>query len=362
MKRLVYLLPALLLAGCGGHTDAAHGQATDTDAHDAHGDLIELSDEQAARMGVEVDTIQPGEFADAIRCSGVIERSAADAATATAPAAGIVTLAPGITVGATVGRGALIATVNPSAVSGGDQNRAAKAALDAARREVERLTPLMADRLATAAEYNAAVADYEAAKAAYSPAAGTGRVVAPRAGVITAVAAADGTYVQPGQAVATVAGDNRLTLHAEITGDNAPRLATITDARIGDFTLSRHGGRKEGVSSENGYACIFFSFDNDGSRLPGSGVEVYLLGAARPGVIAVPLGAISEQQGEYYVYLKHSPGHYEKAPVSLGASDGLRVEITSGLKGGEAVVTAGAITVRLAESSGAVPEGHSHSH
>lgn len=361
MKILIYMLPALLLAGCGGHTDGAHAPAAE-DAADGHGELIELADEQAARLGVEVDTIQPGEFADAIRCSGVIERSAADAATATAPAAGIVTLAPGITVGATVGRGALIATVNPSAVSGGDQNRAAKAALDAARREVERLTPLMADRLATAAEYNAAVAAYEAAKAAYSPAAGTGRVVAPRAGVITAVAAADGTYVQPGQAVATVAGDNRLTLHAEITGDNAPRLASITDARIGDFTLSRHGGRKEGVSSENGYACIFFSFDNDGSRLPGSGVEVYLLGVARPGVIAVPLGAISEQQGEYYVYLKHSPGHYEKAPVSLGASDGLRVEITSGLKGGETVVTAGATTVRLAESSGAVPEGHSHSH
>lgn len=361
MKILIYMLPALLLAGCGGHTDGAHAPAAEDDA-DGHGELIELADEQAARLGVEVDTIQPGEFADAIRCSGVIERSAADAATATAPAAGIVTLAPGITVGATVGRGALIATVNPSAVSGGDQNRAAKAALDAARREVERLTPLMADRLATAAEYNAAVAAYEAAKAAYSPAAGTGRVVAPRAGVITAVAAADGTYVQPGQAVATVAGDNRLTLHAEITGDNAPRLASITDARIGDFTLSRHGGRKEGVSSENGYACIFFSFDNDGSRLPGSGVEVYLLGVARPGVIAVPLGAISEQQGEYYVYLKHSPGHYEKAPVSLGASDGLRVEITSGLKGGETVVTAGATTVRLAESSGAVPEGHSHSH
>lgn len=347
MKKLLYMLPALLLAGCGGHTDAAHGQTTDAEAHDAHGDLIELSDEQAARMGVEVDTVLPGEFADAIRCSGVIERSAADAATATAPAPGIVSLAPGITLGATVGRGALIATVNPSAVSGGDQNRAAKAALDAARREVERLKPLMADRLATAA---------------YSPSAGTGRVVAPRAGVITAIAATDGSYVQTGQSVASVAGDDRLTLHAEITGDNAPRLASITDARIGDFTLSEHGGRKEGVSSENGYACVFFSFDNDGARLPGSGVEVYLLGTPRPGVIAVPLGAISEQQGDYYVYLRHSPGHYEKVPVSLGISDGLRVEIISGLKGGEPVVTAGATTVRLAESSGAVPEGHSHSH
>lgn len=362
MKKHLLPLIALALTACAhDHTDN-HGEAT-AEAHDHDGaELIELDDHQAERFGVKTDTVEAREFATVVRCSAVIERSASDAATATAPLGGSVRLAPGISVGARVERGSLIATVNPAAVSGGDSNRAAKAALDAARREVDRLKPLVDERLATVAEYNAALAALQSAEAAYSPAAGSGRVVAPRAGVVTALDVADGGYVQPGQAVASIAASNRLTLHAEVPAANAAALASITDARIGDFTLSEHEGRREGVSSENGYACIYFSFANDGSRVPGSGVEAYLLGAMRPGVISVPLSAVCEQQGEHFVYRRHSPGHYEKLPVEIATSDGRRVEITSGLKGGEVIVSEGAMTVHLAESSGAVPEGHSHSH
>ena len=48
--------------------------------------------------------------------------------------------------------------------------------------------------------------------------------------------------------------------------------------------------------------------------------------------------------------------------MELGATDGARREILSGIKNGDKVVTAGTTYVRLAESSGAVPEGHSHNH
>lgn len=49
-----------------------------------------------------------------------------------------------------------MATVNAQAVAGGDSNAAAKAALDAAKRELDRLEPLHADRLVTDDVYNAA--------------------------------------------------------------------------------------------------------------------------------------------------------------------------------------------------------------
>lgn len=361
MKKLLIITAALSLCACG-HKEAAHTEIeADGDNHSGE-TLIELADEQAKHLGVRVDTVRPGDFSTVIRASGVIERSSANSATATAPTAGIVRFSRGISAGASVSKNARLASIDASAVSGGDSNRAAKAALDAARREVERLTPLYKEKLATAAEYNAAVAALEAAKAAYSPAATGGRATAPIGGVITELLVGDGAYVQAGDPIARIDSDLKLTLHAEVAADLYPQLAGVTDARIGDFTLSEHGGSKTGVSAENGYACVYFTFDSDGNIAPGAGAAVYLLGAPRGGVIAVPLGAITEQQGEHYVYLLHSPGHYEKQPVTLGASDGRRVEITSGLKGGEAVVTAGAMTVRLAESSGTVPEGHSHSH
>lgn len=360
MKKIIYIAAAICLAACSnGHKEDSHGAEKE---HGHEEELIELSDEQAARFGVTVDTVRPGYFATVISASGIVERSSADAATASAPIAGIVKFANSINVGSQVGRGSMIASVDPTAVSGGDGNRAAKAALDAARREVERLKPLYKDLLVTAADYNAALAAYEEAKAAYAPSASGGNVKSPIAGLITSLEVQNGAYVQAGQPIAMVSVDDQLTLHAEVPSADYSQLREVSDARIGDFTLSEHGGLKSGISSEKGYACVFFTFSNDGQIAPGSGVSVKLLGAPRQGVISLPLGAISEQQGEYFVYLRHSPGHYEKQPVTLGESDGRRVEITSGLTGGEPVVTAGAMTVRLAESSGAIPEGHSHQH
>lgn len=63
-----------------------------------------------------------------------------------------------------------------------------------------------------------------------------------------------------------------------------------------------------------------------------------------------------------FVFVKLDDECYTKVPVETGASDGRRVRVTSGLHGGETVVVEGAVTVRLAESSGVVPEGHSHNH
>lgn len=357
------MITALALCACGPKEGAHSDEGAAAEGHDHDSpELIELADYQAERFGVVVDTVRPGDFATVIRASGVIERSADNAATASAPAAGIVRINSGISVGASVARGARLASIDPTAVSGGDSNRAARAALDAARREVERLTPLYNDKLVTAADYNAALAALEEAKAAYSPAATGGRVAAPIGGIVTELFVADGAYVQPGDPIASISADRNLTLHAEVAPELYGSLAAVTDARIGNFTLGEHSGRKTGVSAENGYACVFFTFDGAGRIAPGTGVEVWLLGEPRPGVISLPLDAVVEQQGDYFVYLRHSPGHYVKVPVTIGETDGRRVEITSGLHGGEPVVTASAMTVRLAESSGAVPEGHSHSH
>lgn len=376
MKKVFFVgIMAFALAACShkdhdheheGHDHGAEvAEAADHD-HDKEPDgIVVLHDEVAERFGVKVDSVCSAPMAGSIRCSAVIERAAGSEGVASAPVAGIVRYR--VNVGQSVGAGTPVAAVNASAVSGGDSNLAAKAALDAAEAEVNRLKPLYEEKLVTAAEYQAAVAALGQARAAYSPAAAGGAAVSPIAGTVTALLAAEGSYVEAGAPVATVAADVRLTLRAQTSADNYSRLRDITDVRLltadgRSILLSDLGGKPGGISADGGYATVVFSFNNDGTLAPGSTVEAWLLSSGREDVIALPLSAITEQQGEHFVYKEVLPEHYLKVPVTLGQSDGERVRILSGVGEGDRVVTAGVITVRLAESSGAIPSGHNHSH
>lgn len=75
----------------------------------------------------------------------------------------------------------------------------------------------------------------------------------------------------------------------------------------------------------------------------------------------MPEAALTESQGVYYVYVNLDEEGYRRQEVKVGQTDGERVEIISGLKSGDRVVTRGAMQVRLAASSSSIP-GHSHEH
>ena len=77
--------------------------------------------------------------------------------------------------------------------------------------------------------------------------------------------------------------------------------------------------------------------------------------------MTVPVSALTDEQGLNFVYIQTDPTCYERREVTIGQTDGERVEIKSGLKAGEKVVTEGAVQVRLAGASTAIP-GHTHNH
>jgi len=316
--------------------------------------------------------VHAGDFTDALRVSGRITGTATNSGSVSSPKAGIFTFAGGITAGTRVAAGQVIGTVRSTGVTGGDSNAAAKAALDAAKRELDRIKPLYEKQLVTAERYNQALSDYEVAKATYSPAAASGRVTAPVSGVITDLAVGQGEYVEAGTVVARLADGSSLTLTADVPDRYLASVRNFDDARIvlnhtGETVdiSTLHGRKAAGsgsVSATPGYVPVVFTFDNNGDFVPGQYVEVYLLGQPRKDVITVPLSAISEQQGNYFVYIRIDDEGYVKSPVTLGARDGRRVEITHGVHPHDDVVVEGVTAVRLAETSGAVPEGHTHSH
>lgn len=370
-----FLTPILFIsmAACNSHNEAGHAEEdADKDAHHHGADEIVLEPHDAQRLGVETDTVRVGTFTETLKVSGEILPSSTDRGVVSAPTSGIVRLTAGINAGAQVHTGQAIARITARNVSGGDANQAAKVAVDNAKRELDRVTPLLADGLVTKKEYNEARSAYEAAVAAYSPSAATGIATSPRPGVITSVNVSDGEYVETGQPIATVAANSTLTLRALVPVAQAGFLPRVVGA-----VMSFHSGQSVDIADYNGrllssapasagetpgYIPVYFSFNGTAPVIPGSATEVYLKGAEREGVISLPVEAIAEQMGETFVFIRKGDHVYLKRPVTLGNSDGARVEIVGGIKPGETAVVKGATFVRLAEQATVAPEGHSHNH
>ncbi len=378
IKHLLYncaifalLLP--LAAGCKHETnELGHHHH-----HEAEGgvmpDEIVLEPEMAERFGVEVDTVAPGDFYEVVEAAGKIETSASGTSVVVAPVAGTVHFASGISQGSKVSAGTAVATVSPSKVAGGDPNKAAKAALEAAKAEVERLRPLHESGIVSTRDWNAALSALDQARAAYSTGAASGRASAQTSGVITSLDVAEGAYVNAGEPIAAISSQQDLVLRADVPERFFPVISSLTSAKVkmpySDkvLDLTELGGKRisapaGAVATTPGYVPVYFSFRNDGSALAGGFVQVYLQGAPREGVITLPVEAISEQQGNFYVYERLDEECYRKLSVTTGTGDGRRVEITSGLTPGKVIVTAGTTAVRLAETSAVAPEGHSHNH
>lgn len=367
-------------AGHEGHEDHDHakghsheeGEEAEGAAHSEEGgDEILLPAAKAAKLGVKVTKVEPSEFYEVVEVSGELTAAPSATSTVTARSAGIVRLNSAAAPGAQVRAGQSIASISGKGIAGGDTNEAARAALNAAKRELDRLTPLHADGIVSTRDYNAAKAAYEAARAAVgsNPAAGSSATAA-GSGVITQLLVADGQYVEAGTPIALVSGSSALSLRANLPERNMAFLPRVKGAKFRTaysekvYDLRDLKGRRNASGSQavavQGYLPIYFDLVNDGTLSPGTFCEISLLGESRGDVISVPVSALSEQQGQYFVFVKVDADGYEKTPVRLGATAGDRVEILSGLKPGDEVVTSGTTFVRLAESSNVIPEGHSH--
>ena len=348
------------------HNHGSHGGGD-------HGNEIVLSTEQAKKFGVYSQMVKPRDFNNIIKVSGQIESAPTDQSIVAATAPGIVKFTPGIVEGKIVSNGAIIARISSKNIAGGDPNESARIAVDATKRELDRLTPLHEDGIVSTKEYNTAKQAYEEACAAYSGTPTGGAAKASTSGAITQLLVKEGEYVTTGQPIAVISGTTRLTLRADLPEKYYNQLATITTASFKPsytdkvIQLSEVNGKlvstpTTATAQQTGYIPIHFSFDNNGLAIPGAFVEVYLIGSTKSNTIVLPVDAISEQQGKFYVYTKLDDECYEKRLVTIGNSNGTEVEILSGLSRKDEVVTKGAIIIKLAESSGAVPEGHSHNH
>lgn len=231
----IAILCSAPLYSCSGSKNDNHAEEATEEHHDDDDEgLIILDSEKIKTLGISTEEIVPSAFADVVKVSGEVAPMPGADGVVAARQAGIVRILPGITTGINVSAGKSIASISAKGMAGGDPNETARVAYNAAKRELDRITPLHNEGIVTTREYNAARQRVEEARAAMSASAGSNgsTATAPVSGVITSIDVVDGQYVDAGQTIATVSSNNALSLRADLPETEAAFLASVSDARF----------------------------------------------------------------------------------------------------------------------------------
>lgn len=362
-----------------GRSHEAHEhEAHSHEGHDEHHDgEIKFTKAQAEAVGLETEVIEPAAFRSVIHTAGRIIPLQGNEHKIVATSSGVLHYAnSSISEGTHISKGEKIAYVTAEGLQDGDPAVKSKAAYEAAEKEYRRAEKLVADKIISEKEFEQARLNYENARAAYQAQAenfsGNGVTVkAQKEGHILALYVSEGEYVTAGQTIATALSKGKVQLVADLPESHFKQLTHVRDANFSPsydekvYSVSAlHGhvistGRS--VAEGSAYIPVIFEFENKGEFLPGTFADVWLLTDSREDALSVPVSALAEDQGVYSVYVRIEPEAFRRQEVTVGESDGLRVEVLSGLKGGEEVVTRGTHQVKLASASTAIP-GHTHNH
>ena len=374
------------------HNHEAHNHAEEAHNHDAHAheghdhshghdhgvnpDEIMLAPEKAKAAGVASEVIQPKTFRQVIKTSGEVQSAQGAESVVVANVAGVVSFQRAVTEGMQVGKGATIMTISASKLQDGDPAERARIAYEAAKADYDRASRLVESQIVSQKEFNAIKEKYENARLAYEALAknqtkGGVAVAAPIGGYIKNLLVKEGDYVAVGQPLATVTQNNRLFLRADVSeryykylnGISSANFKTPYDNQV--YELEALNGKLLSVGKAAGsgsyYVPVTFSFDNKGEIIPGSFVEIFLLSKQQENALVLPIEALTEEQGLYFVYLQNCEESYKKQEVKIGASNGVEVQILDGIHPGDKVVVKGAYHVKLASAGNALP-AHSHEH
>lgn len=360
-----------------GHSHASHDDHGHGHEGHAHGEGIAFTKAQAEAAGLQVETIEELPFYGVIKTSGHIQAPAGSEAVVVAASSGVLYYTdPSIVEGKAVTKDQALAGVSAKKLQDGDPLVKARLAYETALAEYERAQRLVDDKIISAKEFEQIRLRYETAKTTYEGqaqgmTAKGASVTSPMSGYIKQLLVANGEFVEVGQPIAVVTQARRLQLRAEVSEQHYSQLPKVSAAYFSPsytdrlYKTAEMNGRlvaygRAAVEGASHYLPVTFEFDNVGDIIPGTYAEVYLLTTPEEGVVSVPISALTEEQGLYYVYVQVCAEEFMKREVHPGRRNGERVEILHGLHHGDRVVTQGAYQVKLASVTTAIPHGHAH--
>jgi cobalt-zinc-cadmium efflux system membrane fusion protein len=372
------------------HADAAAAAAAAPSKGET--DAIGFLKEQQWTLDFATAIVQQKPIRASIRVPGELVPAPGGEADVHAPFDGRLTSVVSLPPGATVGQGQELARIQPPPTAPSDlpqldRVRAQSAsALEFATRDRERAERLVtagaapqkrldearaAEAQASAAlrAADAQLAQFNAARTASAGGiAGLFVIRAPIGGVVVRREAAAGMNVTGGTplfqlvnpAVVHVIG------HVPESQVGRARLATTAQIEVPDTKAMLPAGklvsRGQVLDPKSRTLPITFAADNRVLGLAvGQSVFLHLLLDQTAPAPVLPAAAIVDDGGRPIVFVQVEGESFERRPVSLGARDGELVQVLSGVKPGEHVVTKGAYLVRLASLSTSMP-AHGHVH
>ena len=362
-----------------GSASEASEYAESLEVRSSNGAVFPKEKSWSVDFATEEAVLEP--FGQVIRATSRVQPSQEEVFTVSALTDGVVSIgAKALVEGREVRKGETLCIVKGSGTA--DENLATKYAraeadYNFARIEYERKKALASDRIVSESELRQAEAAFEIAKAVFENLKGnfdaSGQSAkSPIEGFVTSVTVSNGQFVRAGDPIATVSRSRSLLVVAEIQPRYSACLKDICGATFKDmdsgriWTLDELGGKVvsygKSVSSDSPLIPVTFSVPNKGGFIPGSFLQTRIITRSETPAITLPTTSLIEEQGNYFVYRQLTPEYFEKTPVTIGASDGLRTEIRSGLNAGERVVSKGAMFVKLAQASGALDPHAGHNH
>lgn len=343
-------------------------------------DIIYLK-EQAWKVEFANAPVEVQPFSEIIRTGGQIMAAPGDEAVVTTQISGIVSfVGKNYVPGSTISLGAPLFTVKNNEVvqsNLGADLKKAEADLATAKKNFERASELIKDKIISEREFLEAQLRYENAQTQLNAVAvsknfnqNRQRITALMGGFLKNILVENGQFVSAGQPLAIISKNKKLLLRADVSQQYFPKLASISSANfkvVGSeqvFNTRQLNGRVlsfgKTALAQSPFVPLTFEIDNVGNFIPGSVVEVFLQASSQPALV-VPVTALLEDQGVFYVYVQTEGESFQKKELKIGASDGLQVQVLSGVREGERVVTKGAYQIKLSTASGTLP-AHGHEH
>ncbi len=347
---------------------------------EAAGSDISYLKEQAWKVEFANAPVQKETMFDVVKATGEILSAPGDEVTVAAKSNGTVKFSGN----ANVAGSPIRAGQSMFSITGGEipvenvdaAKQSARAELTTAQTEFNRASELIKDKLITQGEFQAAKLRLQNAQIAVSSlnrnySAGGKSLTAPISGFVKNILVSEGQFVSAGQPLATITKNQRLVLRADVSLKNADRISSIQEA---NFTIIQNklnyntkalNGKLLSVAKTTGdntpYIPVHFQIDSRPGMLPGSFAEVYLKTLPIYNALVIPASALVEEQGIFYVYAQTEGEVFQKREIKLGANNGEKVQVLSGVNEGERVVTKGAYQIKLSQASGALP-AHGHEH
>ena len=344
------------------------------------GNDITYLKEQAWKVEFANTLLVKKSFSNVIKTSGQILSAPGDEMVVTAKASGIVLFSGNKTIiGSEVQSGTKLFTITAGELAEGniDANYTeAKSNFEKAKADYDRASELVKDKIVSQKEFQQAKQEFEISQNTFNAisknySTNGQSVSANKNGFVKNIFVSEGQFVQAGTPLATISQNKKLILQANVSQKYFNNLPSITSANFKTtenenvFSTTQFNGKiiSYGKSAmiNSPFLPITFEIDNTGNLVPGSVAEVYLKSVPIPDVLVIPVSALLEEMGNFFVYVQTGGEKFQKREVRIGASDGLNVQLLSGVMEGERVVTKGAFQIKLSTATGTLP-AHGHEH